>query len=148
MPKKELVDLETGEMLYAVIPIRQKHLGGGFFMALQEGFMYLAQLDLPGRTRRVLDYLFAKLDFENWIRITQSQIAKDLGLDRADVSKAIKQLVDHQIILKGPKVGNSWTYRLDPAFGWKGKAKNKKAAERAIQKAREKGWDVIEGSDT
>lgn len=114
-------------------------------MAIQDGFLHLAKQNFSGRTRRVLDYLFAKLDFENWIRISQSDIAKDLDLNRANVSRAIKQLCDKGIIHKGPKFGTTWTYRLDPNFGWKGKASKKKAAEDAIRKAKQRGWDVIEG---
>lgn len=141
-PQKGVVDFETGEVTYALVPIRQKHLGG-FFMAIQEGFLYLAQQDFSGRTRRVLDYLFSKLDFENWIRVSQTDIARELNLKRSNVSSAIKQLCEKGIIHKGPKAGNSWTYRLDPSFGWKGRASKKKAAEEAIRKAKERGWDVI-----
>jgi len=145
--KKGIVDFETGEVQYALVPIRQKHLGG-FFMAMQEGFTYLAKLNLPQEQMRVLMLMMGKLDFENWIRISQADLAKELGMKRPNVSKAIKMLVEKGIIHKGPKVGTSWTYRLDPNFGWKGRAKNKKAAERAIQKAKEKGWDIIQGSDS
>ena len=142
--KKGLVDFETGEITYALVPIRQKHLGG-FFMAIQEGFTYLAKLNLTQEQTRVLHFLFGKLDFENWLRISQIEIAKELGMKRPNISRAIKKLCEEGIIHKGPKVGTSWTYRLDPNFGWKGKASKKKAAEDAIRKAKERGWDVIEG---
>lgn len=114
-------------------------------MAMQEGFTYLAKLNLTQEQTRVLHFLFSKLDFENWLRISQVEIAKELEMKRPNVSKAIKQLYEVGIIHKGPKVGTSWTYRLDPYFGWKGKASKKKAAEDAIRKAKERGWDIIEG---
>jgi hypothetical protein len=30
-------------------------------------------------------------------------------------------LVDKEILLKGPKMGRSYAYRLNPDFGWKGR---------------------------
>jgi DNA-binding transcriptional regulator YhcF (GntR family) len=146
--KKHLVDPETGEMIYALVPVRQKYATGGFLMAMQEGLIWLAKQDLTGEQMRVLMFVMGKLDFENWLRLSQAEIAKELGMKRPHVSRAINKLVEKGIIHKGPKVGTSWTYRLDTNFGWKGRMKNKKAAENAIKKAREKGWEIIKGSDT
>lgn len=117
-------------------------------MAMQEGLIWLAKQDLTGEQMRVLMFVMGKLDFENWLRLSQAEIAKELGMKRPHVSRAINKLVEKGIIHKGPKVGTSWTYRLDPNFGWKGRMKNKKAAEIAMRKAKEKGWEIIEGSDT
>jgi hypothetical protein len=36
----------------------------------------------------------------------------------------MKVLEDKQIILRGPKVGRSYAFMLNPEFGWKGKVKN------------------------
>jgi hypothetical protein len=33
----------------------------------------------------------------------------------------MKVLEDKQIILRGPKVGRSYAFMLNPEFGWKGK---------------------------
>lgn len=114
-------------------------------MAMQEAFTYLAKLNLPQEQMRVLMLMMGKLDFENWIRVSQAELADELGMKRPNVSKAIKLLVEKGILHKGPKVGNSWTYRLDPYFGWKGKASKKKAAEKTIREAKKKGLTVIDG---
>jgi len=45
-------------------------------------------------------------------------------MHQPDVSKAMKVLEKKEIILRGPKVGRSYAFRLNPYFGWKGKVKN------------------------
>ena len=97
--------------------------------AYQEAFIHLAKdRDITGEIRRVLDYFFGKLDFENYIHVAQTEIAEALGLQKANVSRAVRVLCDKQIILKGPKTGRIITYRLNPDYGWKGKVKNMNAA--------------------
>jgi len=134
----------TGEVerQYAVVPIFKKKLKEGFFMAIQEGFLYLAQLDLTGEQLRVLLYIMGKLDFENYICLTQKSVAEALNLHKSNVSKAFKVLAEKGIIHEGPKVGKTKTYRLDPSFGYKGRYKNYEKVKKAIQKAKDKGIDL------
>ena len=121
------IDLDTGEILdgipvYFNAKVKWKE---GFFMGIQEGFMALAKdKDITGTTWRVLNYMLGKLGFENYIVIQQKEICKELQLYKPDVSKAIAILVRKGIILLGPKLGRTQTYRLDSDFGWKGKIKN------------------------
>lgn len=129
---------------WAVVPMKKKHISGGFFMAMQEGFIYLATLGLEGRTKDVLFYIMGKLDFENYINLSQKDVSNALGMKKANVSSAFKELETYGIVHKGPKVGLSWTYRLDPSFGYKGKAKNISKTQSAIDKAKEMGFEVIE----
>ncbi|MBZ5753709.1 MarR family transcriptional regulator [Metabacillus rhizolycopersici] len=137
---KEMVDRDTGEIYHVPIFTRSTYKGGNFFMAMQEGFIHLAKLGLRGQEMQVLMLVMGKLDFENWIRVSQAEIARELDLDRSIVSKAIKKLVTEGILHKGPKVGTSSTYRLDPGFGLKGRAKNQKKIRDEI-----KHLSVIEG---
>jgi len=96
-----------------------------WFMGIQEAFIALAKdSEITGRPRRILDYLFGKLGFENYICITQKEISKELKLYKSDVSSAIKLLTDKEIILKGPKLGRTTTYRLNSEYGWRGSIKN------------------------
>ena len=134
----------TGEVerQYAVVPIFKKKLKEGFFMAIQEGFLHLAQLDLTGEQLRVLLYIMGKLDFENYICLTQKSVSEALNLHKSNVSKAFKVLVEKGIIHEGPKVGRIKTYRLDPSFGYKGRYKNYEKVKKAIQKAKDKGVDL------
>ena len=66
----------------------------------------------------------ADIQVENWIQITQSDIVKTLDMKKQNVSRAILLLEEKGIILRGPKVGRSYAFRLNPYYGWKGKVKN------------------------
>lgn len=39
------------------------------------------------------------------------------------MNRAIKRLVEVGAIIKGPKIGLNFSYKLSPTFGWKGSAK-------------------------
>ncbi|WP_375102229.1 replication/maintenance protein RepL (plasmid) [Paenibacillus sp. RS8] len=146
LDKHRLVDTETGEIIYTVIELKRKYYSGGFFMAMQEGFIHIAKLGLTGEQMNVLFLIFGKLDFENWLRLSQTDIAKELGMHKQHVNRAMKVLVEKGVIHKGPKVGSMLTYRLDPNFGVKGRAKNEKNIRRDIDAmARENGLKVIQG---
>jgi DNA-binding transcriptional ArsR family regulator len=80
--------------------------------------------DLKGEAYKVLLLLLARLDFENWIQITQKEIAEKLKMKLPNVSRAISLLEEKGIILRGPKIGRSYAFRLNPHYGWKGKVKN------------------------
>lgn len=80
--------------------------------------------EIYGRTRGVLDYLFGRLGFENYICIQQKEICEALDLHKGHVSSAIKLLLKKGVILPGPKLGRSSSYRLNPTYGWKGKVTN------------------------
>lgn len=136
---------ENGEIeQWAMVPLKRKVITGGFFMAIQEGFIWISQLEgIKLQEMRVLLYIMGKLDFENYINISQKQVAEALGMKKQNVSAAFKTLEKYGIIHKGPKVGLSWTYRLDPNFGYKGRAKNIQKLQNAIDKAKEKGLEVI-----
>lgn len=69
---------------------------------------------------RVILALQAKLDFDNWIRLSHSEIGELLDIKRPNVSTSMKKLLDMGIILPGPSVKAVRTYRLNPALAWKG----------------------------
>jgi len=122
-----MIDLDTGEILsgipvYIQAKVKWKE---GWFMGIQEAFIAIAKdKEINGRTRRVLDYLFGKLGFENHICIQQKEIVEELNLERSNVSTAIKILLKKQVILPGPKIGRTNSYRLNSSYGWKGKVIN------------------------
>ena len=97
----------------------------GWVMNSQEGMRILAKdKDIKAETHRVLWFIGGILDFENWVHISITEIAQELDMQRSSVSRAIKLLEKKEIILRGPKVGRSHTFMLNPYFGWKGKVKN------------------------
>lgn len=134
------INRETGEVIYALVPIDRAGRGGRWLTMMQAAFEHLAVEPLPARTMRVLCYLLARLDFDNWIHVEQQQVAEVLHLDKGDVSRSIKQLVDRGIIHRGPRADRICTYRLDPNFGWRGTAKRHSQALAEVQR---RGWQVV-----
>jgi len=137
----EQIDSQTGEVMQGCmvyIPYRPK-LTERWFMAFQDSFEEIAKDgDMTGETYKVLFYLYSKLDFENFIQQTQMEVAKELGMQKQRVSRAMKVLTSKQIVLEGPKVGRSRCYRLNPNYGWKGKVKT-------LQEARKEQLKIIQG---
>jgi predicted transcriptional regulator len=121
----ELVDPDTGEKVGQTPFLTRKkaNLEGTFIMMRQEGCLRLAkEKDLTGADRRVLDILWGNVDYENYIQIDQQAIANDLEMRKQHVSRSINKLIEKGILIKGTKVGRHNTYRLNPFYGWKGKA--------------------------
>ena len=135
-------DIYTGEEYgFPVIIGRKKSPYQGWVMNNQEAMRILAKdKDIKGETHRVLWFIGGILDFENWVHISITEIAQELEMQRQNVSKAIKLLEKKEIILRGPKVGRSHTFMLNPYFGWKGKVKN-------LEKYREDKYKNKECSD-
>lgn len=124
-----IIDTKTGEVLghgHFVYVQQRVRITEGWFMGFQGMFSELAQnRRLWGRPRAVLDVLLANLDFENYIAIPQAEIATKLELNKANVSAAIRILLEEGVITKGPKLGRVWSYKLNPNIAWRGKAKNR-----------------------
>lgn len=122
----ENVDMDTGEIVrgcMVFVPERPR-ITERWFMAFQDAFEEIARdEDLKGETFRVLMYMFSKLDFENFIQLTQKDIADSLRMRKQNVSRAISLLSAKKVVLEGPKVGRSRCYRLNANYGWKGKVK-------------------------
>jgi len=89
----------------------------------QTGAEALAKSDLTGSEFKVLMMLIARADFYNSIIVNQTSMAKELGMHRQHVNKAIRRMVRKGILVIGPKAGITPTYILSAEFGWKGEAK-------------------------
>jgi len=144
LPDGSLLDKETGEILdqgsgtFVFIPSRIK-IKEGWFMAFQDAFESLAKdRELWGQPTAVLHYLMSKLSFENYIALEQKEISTTLEMDKSDVSRAVKTLVGKGILEKGPRLGKSWSYKLNPFYGWKGRVKN-------LKDERKKRLSVVNG---
>lgn len=109
----------------------------GWFMGIQEAFSALAKdKDFTGEAYRVLNFMFSRLGFENYIALTQAEIATELAMQKQNVSRAIQLLGQKGIIKKGPKLGRSYAYKLNSSYGWKGRVKNL-AKDRGLRVIRE-----------
>ena len=134
------IDLDTGEEIgsfVAVIRPKQKSTFQRHFTMNQAALLTIAN-ELNHEQMRVLMALLAELDYENYIQVAQTDISIALKMQKANVSRAIKNLLEFGIILEGPRIGRSKTYRRNPQFGWKGTVSNHK-------KALKNGLSVIQG---
>lgn len=153
MPRRtelETVDPETGEVLKgAFVFIPEKHrspFGKDWFAVAQDALTYLAKnrKTLGEEGFAVFCAMAGKLDFENFILISQADMARDLGMQPSNLNRSIKRLEELGILMRGPKSGRSPTFRLNPTVGWKGKSKMHFGA---LQEARKRGWNLINGGD-
>lgn len=80
-----------------------------------DGLLTIAN-ELNHDQMRILMALLAVLDYKNYIQVAQVDIADALKMQKKNVSRAIKHLIDFSIISDGPKIGRSKTYRLNPQF--------------------------------
>ncbi|MBZ0070829.1 MAG: MarR family transcriptional regulator [Gammaproteobacteria bacterium] len=116
-------DGDQKEGFVAYHPPRRKN---GFekegFVAMSKTAMDLMAEDseLQGADLRVLLKMLARLDFENWILVAQTEISRELGMKPQNVSRSIKRLTDKGLLLKGPRSGLNQAYRLNPEVGWMG----------------------------
>lgn len=134
----QLVDRSTGEILegeFRYFEHQASQLKEPFMFAFMEGAKQLAaNKDLTLNDHRVYQALLSRLDFKNWILLTQREIADLTGIAQPHVSKAMKKLLHEQIIEKGPKKGNYQSYRLNSVFAWKGKIHELRKHQQALLK--------------
>lgn len=148
------IDLNTGEILEGV-PVwvgrksafTQMYGKGRFIIMAQDAMLIMAtdkELTQQEPTR-VFYYFCARLDYENYIRVPQTEICEALDMKKPNVSRAVKLLENKGIIIKGPKVGQSYAYRLNPNFGYKGDPRGKVIRGRFGSYEHSSGLEVING---
>lgn len=116
---------------WVFVPRNPTPYAGGSLMVSQAALRTLiTDSEVHGECLKVFLYLCTELDFENWIMVPQSDVAYGLGMKRPSVSRQIALLEKKQVILRGPRVGRSWTWRLNPEYGWKGNLRSLDAYRR------------------
>jgi hypothetical protein len=97
-----------------------------FLMLFLAGNRELARdKELTGTVLRVFLYSVGHIDYENLISISQTDIAKELGMKQQDVSKAFRILATKGIFLEGDKQGVYRDYYLNEEYGWRGRGKTR-----------------------
>ena len=128
-------DPETGEFeWFARINPKHKITGGAWMATFQDSMMWMAKQDMTGEQFRVFMAMGSKMDDNNYIRISQTDLAEELGMKQQNVSRAIKKLLELDIIAQGPRAGLCKTYILNPNIGMKGKQKQQKIIDYAEKK--------------
>lgn len=142
------VDRATGEVMGGfvayVAPKRVNGFGGEWMAMSQMAAMMLAKSDLTAPDMRVFFALIAKLDFENLLVLSQAELGRELGMQRQHVQRSIKRLMELGVLLEGPRIGISRSYRLNPQMGWKGSAKNHHTA--LDERVKASGLTLIQGA--
>ncbi|CAJ0684491.1 MULTISPECIES: MarR family transcriptional regulator [Burkholderiaceae] len=116
-------EFKSSEWANVLVPKKLKWTRGDYIVGLQESIIQLSKLGLTGEQWNVLAYLMGKTDFENYIHITQKEISEHLGINISNVSKALKVLVEKEVIKK-LKRGTSNYYLFNPEIIYKGKHKD------------------------
>lgn len=82
----------------------------------------------PNAKVKVWNYI--KNNMGNWNRIVvkQTEIAKEVGVHRNHVSKALKIIEEKELIVKLGKDQNNTVFMVNPKFVWKGKYEDRAAA--------------------
>lgn len=109
-----------GEVTGYINRRRVNRLGGHWVATFQDGLGWMAEQNMTGEQWRVFAYLVSKLDFDNYLKVQQKDICEKLKLNKSNVSKAIKKLVEIDVIAVGPFAGRSRTYRLNPRIAHRG----------------------------
>ena len=126
LPKeREVITLlgEDNEVNGYIKHISPNKLGSGWVAVFQTGITNMAKMGLTGEQWSVWGYLIGTLDFDNYWRVSQKEVAEALNMRKQNVSRAIHALLDKDIIIEGPMAGRFKTYRLNPRIAHRG-AKN------------------------
>ena len=87
-------------------------------MPYKKVFISIAQdKKITHQPRRVLDYLMSKLSFEQFMHIPHSEVVSALNMQKSNVSKAISVLLNQKILISGPKLGKTSSYKINLDYG-------------------------------
>ena len=101
----------------------EKHVDAGvrFVKFYQDAAGWLIDMKLTARQYRLLFALLEKLEYENFVRVSQKDLAERLGIHVQDVSTGLKVLIDHGVLLEGRRDGRNKTYRFSSEVAFKGR---------------------------
>lgn len=121
----KVLDSQTGESRIAVTWFRKKWTGNVFFMGFQEGFREIANKELGTEAMKVFLFILGSLEYSNQVTVRQVDIARELGMKKQNVYRAIKTLVAEQVLAnKDPIFNRKGRLWVNPKYVWKGKLKH------------------------
>ncbi|OQR26367.1 hypothetical protein BWR59_31600, partial [Pseudomonas sp. Bc-h] len=77
-------------------------------------------MNLTGKQCSVLFLLMTQLNYENWLIISQKQIAEELNIAPRNVSTLLKTLVEKGVLERKTNLKGMTVYRLNPLIAWRG----------------------------
>ena len=72
---------------------------------------------------KVMWAMLARLDYENLIQVNQAEVSEQVGMNRHNVNRSIKKLIELGVILEGVKIGISRSTGLTLTSGGKAQPK-------------------------
>jgi hypothetical protein len=134
-PRYEVRDKNTGEVIPAVTWVRKKWGGANFFMGFQEAFAEIAQKRLGSEANDVFLLILGRVDYNNQVAIPQVEIARQLGMKKQNVSRAIARLVKERVLLVDALHSKyKRQLKLNDQYVWKGKLKHLGERQRSFKK--------------
>jgi len=76
----------------------------------------IAKMNLSKECYRVLMMLITLLEFNGILQINQAGLAKDLGMERQNVHRALKELIKRKIVTRHMKKNRVTKYELNGEF--------------------------------
>lgn len=114
----KLFDDETGVIL-EVRKKKVKRTEPFFMIELKSAEDIARDSKLHGTEYKVLFFILARIGYNNQAIVTQTFIAKELGMPQPQVSAAIKKLVESHVIRKISVAGSNG-YEVDVKFASRG----------------------------
>ena len=108
------------------VPVKRKFPEPIEYISMfQHGLEYIARLKLTPTENAVLWIFLSRLEYENWIRVSQKTVAERLNLSKSQVSNAVKKLIETGILDReqDPSDEGRLLYRLNLSLGWRGDTK-------------------------
>ena len=119
--KRYIAVTDDDGQIIGYFPLKDKNLGKDWVAMYQSALLTLAKWNLPNEQYRVMLALLSKVDFDNYLTVSQQAIANELKMKQPHIARAIKGLCERDIIVEGPRAGLNKTYRLNPHIAHKGK---------------------------
>lgn len=149
----EWVDTRTGE-IHATPPIMVQprlHWPEESIVVWQDAAKAIARNpDLGGEALRVWLYIVGSVGYENVLALSHGAIARELGMQRPNISRAIARLVEAEVLQEHGKFGRITTYTLNSKVAWRGSIKQlaKHRTGRGSKEPKLKVFDGGKGHET
>lgn len=120
------------DTIVSVYPKPGKYLKNDYARYFLDEILDLAvDKDLSGNDLRVLLVMMGNIGYDNLLNTSHQELGKQLNIDRAAVSRAIKKFVSKGYLQVIDTIGRKNIYQFNPAIVFRSRAKNYKNLCRA-----------------
>ena len=119
-----------------VYPKPAKYLKNAYARYFLDEVLALAvDKDFSGNDLRVLLAIIGNVGYDNILNISQQELGKQLNIDRAAVTRAIRKLISKGYLQIVDTIGRQNIYQFNPSVVFRSRAKNYKDLCRAWERA-------------